>query len=124
MPVERGAQAGPHRHCGQTELIRPIRPASNLVFLVDVSGSMEGRDRLPLVQWGLQRLAEQLRENDRVAIVVYATGARLHLPSTSCEKKAEVMAAIDGLKAEGSTNGGAGIQLAYDIATQNFIPNV
>ena len=99
------------------------RPASNLVFLVDVSGSMDEPDKLPLVQWGLQRLVEQLGENDRVAIVVYAGAAGLVLPSTSCQKKPEVMAAIDRLKAGGSTNGGAGIQLAYDIATKNFIQN-
>ncbi len=99
------------------------RPASNLVFLVDVSGSMDEPDRLPLVQWGLQRLVEQLGENDRVAIVVYAGAAGLVLPSTSCQKKPEVMAAIGRLKAGGSTNGGAGIQLAYDIATKNFIQN-
>ncbi len=84
---------------------------------------MDDRARLPLIQWGLQRLVEQLGENDRVAIVVYAGAAGLVLPSTSCQKKAEVMAAIDRLNAGGSTNGGAGIQLAYDIATKNFIQN-
>jgi Ca-activated chloride channel family protein len=106
---------------------RPIdqsrRPPSNLVFLVDVSGSMDALDRLPLVQWGLQRLVEQLGEDDRVAIVVYATSSGLFLPSTSCIKKAEISSAIESLRAGGSTNGGAGIQLAYDVATQNFIKN-
>jgi len=97
------------------------RPASNLVFLVDVSGSMLQPDKLPLVQWGLQRLVEQLGENDQVAIVVYAGASGLVLPSTSCLQKAEIMSAIDQLRAGGSTNGGAGIQLAYDIAAQNFI---
>ena len=104
---------------------RPIdqsrRPASNLVFLVDVSGSMNEADRLPLVQWGLHRLVEQLGENDHVAIVVYASASGLYLPSTSCNKKAQIVAAIGELRAQGSTNGGAGIQVAYDVATQNFI---
>ena len=106
---------------------RPIdqsrRPSSNLVFLVDVSGSMDRPDKLPLVQWGLQRLVEQLGENDRVAIVVYAAASGLVLPSTSCLHKAQVMSAIDQLRAGGSTNGGAGIQLAYDVATQSFVKN-
>ncbi len=106
---------------------RPIdqsqRPASNLVFLVDVSGSMQQPNKLPLVQWSLQRLVEQLGENDQVAIVVYAGASGLVLPSTSCIHKAEILSAIDQLRAGGSTNGGAGIQLAYDVATQNFIKN-
>jgi Ca-activated chloride channel family protein len=99
------------------------RPPSNLVFLIDVSGSMDAPERLPLVRWGLARLVEQLGEDDRVAIVVYATSAGLYLPSTSCSKKAEIVASIDQLRAAGSTNGAAGIQLAYDVATQNFIKN-
>jgi Ca-activated chloride channel homolog len=106
---------------------RPIdqsrRPASNLVFLIDVSGSMDQPNKLPLVKWGLQRLVEQLGENDRVAMVVYAGASGLVLPSTSCMNKAQVMSAIDQLQAGGSTNGGAGIQLAYDVAAQNFIKN-
>jgi Ca-activated chloride channel family protein len=97
------------------------RPASNLVFLVDVSGSMQDPNKLPLVQWGLQRLVEQLGENDQVAIVVYAAASGLVLPSTSCVRKAEIMSAIEQLRAGGSTNGGAGIQLAYDVASQHFI---
>jgi Ca-activated chloride channel family protein len=99
------------------------RPPSNLIFLVDVSGSMDAENKLPLVQWGLQRLVEQLGENDRVAIVVYAGAAGLVLPSTSCQNKTVILAAIDGLHAGGSTNGGAGIQLAYDLATTHFIKN-
>jgi Ca-activated chloride channel family protein len=106
---------------------RPIdqsrRAASNLVFLVDVSGSMDQPNKLPLVQWGLQRLVEQLGENDRVGIVVYATASGVVLPSTSCMNKVEVLSAIDGLRAGGSTNGAAGIQLAYDLATEHFIKN-
>lgn len=104
---------------------RPIandrRPASNLVFLVDVSGSMLSPDKLPLLKAGLQSLVEQLGENDRVAIVVYAGASGLVLPSTSCIRKAEILSAIEQLQAGGSTNGGAGIQLAYDTATANFI---
>jgi Ca-activated chloride channel family protein len=97
------------------------RPSSNLVFLVDVSGSMQEPNKLPLVQWGLQRLVEQLGENDQVALVVYAGASGLVLPSTSCIHKAEISSAIAQLHAGGSTNGGAGIQLAYDIAASHFI---
>jgi len=104
---------------------RPIdqsrRPSSNLVFLVDVSGSMNEPNKLPLVQWSLQRLVEQLGENDQVAMVVYAGASGMVLPPTSCIKKTEIIEAIERLKSGGSTNGGAGIQLAYDVATQNFI---
>ena len=99
------------------------RAASNLIFLVDVSGSMDDPHKLPLVQWGLQRLVDQLGENDRVGIVVYASASGVVLPSTSCMNKVEVLSAIEGLRAGGSTNGGAGIQLAYDLATKNFIKN-
>jgi Ca-activated chloride channel family protein len=99
------------------------RPASNLVFLVDVSGSMAEPNKLPLVQWSLQRMVEQLGENDQIALVVYASASGVVLPSTSCAKGAEIRSAIEQLRAGGSTNGGAGIQLAYDIATQNFIKN-
>jgi Ca-activated chloride channel homolog len=106
-----------------TPIDQSKRPPSNLVFLVDVSGSMDEPNKLPLVQWGLQRLVEQLGENDRVAMVVYAAASGLVLPSTSCQHKSEVMSAIDRLQAGGSTNGGAGIQLAYDVATQHFVKN-
>jgi Ca-activated chloride channel homolog len=99
------------------------RPASNLVFLVDVSGSMAQPNKLPLVQWGLQRMVEQLGENDQIALVVYASASGVVLPSTSCIKRTEIISAIEQLRAGGSTNGGAGIQLAYDIATKNFIKN-
>lgn len=97
------------------------RPVSNLVFLVDVSGSMQSPDKLPLLKAGLQSLVEQLGENDRVAIVVYAGASGLVLPPTSCIRKAEILSAIEQLQAGGSTNGGAGIQLAYDTATAGFI---
>ena len=97
------------------------RPLSNLCFLVDVSGSMNQPNKLPLVKSSLQRLADELGENDRLAIVVYAGASGLVLPSTSCMNKAEIRSAIDNLQAGGSTNGGAGIQLAYDVVVRNFI---
>jgi Ca-activated chloride channel homolog len=97
------------------------RPASNLVFLVDVSGSMDRPNKLPLLKASLQKLVEQLGENDRVAIVVYAGASGLVLPSTTCDKKTKVLAALEQLRAGGSTNGGAGIQLAYDVAVAHFI---
>ncbi|ODT98236.1 MAG: hypothetical protein ABS79_06240 [Planctomycetes bacterium SCN 63-9] len=99
------------------------RPPSNLVFLVDVSGSMDSPNKLPLVQWSLQRLVEQLGENDRISLVVYAGAAGEVLPPTSGMRKTEILSAIERLKAGGSTNGAGGLQLAYDIASapQNFI---
>jgi Ca-activated chloride channel homolog len=96
-------------------------PASNLVFLVDVSGSMFGPGRLPLVKQSLALLVNELREEDHVAIVVYAGNAGLVLPSTPGSDKQRILAALDGLEAGGSTAGGAGIRLAYDVARQNFI---
>ncbi|MCZ7645599.1 MAG: von Willebrand factor type A domain-containing protein [Planctomycetota bacterium] len=97
------------------------RPSSNLVFLLDVSGSMNDRNKLPLVKQALKLLVEKLSENDRVAIAVYAGAAGLVLPSTPCHRKADVLDALDKLQAGGSTNGGQGIQLAYATAAQNFI---
>ncbi len=96
-------------------------PAANLVFLIDVSGSMQGPGRLPLVKQSLALLVNQLREEDRVAIVVYAGNAGLVLPSTSGSDKQRILAALDGLEAGGSTAGGAGIRLAYDVVRQNFV---
>jgi Ca-activated chloride channel homolog len=98
-------------------------PPSNLVFLVDVSGSMQSEDRLPLVQRSLRLLVDELRAQDRVAIVVYAGAAGLVLPSTPGNEKRRIMAAIDGLSAGGSTAGGAGIRLAYQVAKENFARN-
>ena len=95
-------------------------PASNLVFLIDVSGSMDEEDKLPLVKNSLKLLVDQLREEDRVALVVYAGNAGLVLPSTSGDNKMKIKAAIDALDAGGSTAGGEGIQLAYKIAKENF----
>ncbi len=96
-------------------------PASNLVFLIDVSGSMYGPGRLPLVKQSLALLVNELREEDHVAIVVYAGRAGLVLPSTPGSDKQRILQALDGLEAGGSTAGGAGIRLAYDVARQNFI---
>jgi len=97
------------------------RPQSNLVFLVDVSGSMNEPAKLPLVVYGLERLTKELGENDHIAIVVYASSEGLVLPSTSGTKQKEILDALGKLQAGGSTAGGAGIQLAYQIAEDNFI---
>lgn len=96
-------------------------PANNLVFLVDVSGSMQGPGRLPLVKEALALLVNQMREQDRIAIVVYAGSAGLVLPSTSGDQKPRILDAIERLEAGGSTAGGAGIRLAYDVARANLI---
>lgn len=96
-------------------------PASNLVFLIDVSGSMQGPERLGLVKASMKMLVEQLREQDKVAIVVYAGAAGLVLPSTSGEEKETILEAIEKLEAGGSTAGGAGIKLAYKTARDYFI---
>jgi len=97
------------------------RKASNLVFLVDVSGSMNEPQKLPLVQQTLRLLTEQLGEGDRVTMVVYAGSSGLVLPPTNGEKKAEILAAIEKLQAGGGTHGSAGIQLAYEQAVAGFI---
>lgn len=99
------------------------RPASNLVFLVDVSGSMQSADKLPLVQESLRMLVRQLDDRDRVAIVTYAGAERLALPSTTANNKETIIHAIDQLGAEGSTAGAAGIQRAYAEARSHFLPN-
>ncbi len=95
-------------------------PPSNLVFLLDVSGSMDSPNKLPLLKSALNVLVDKLREKDKVAIVVYAGAAGLVLPPTSGAEKAIIRQAIDNLSAGGSTAGGAGIELAYKIATENF----
>ena len=96
-------------------------PPSNLVFLLDVSGSMSSPDKLPLLKKAFALLVDQLREQDRVAIVVYAGAAGLVLPSTPGGQKDEIAAALEKLQAEGSTAGGAGIRLAYEVARENHI---
>jgi Ca-activated chloride channel family protein len=97
------------------------RPPSNLVFLIDVSGSMNEPNKLPLVKSGLKLLVEGLGENDRVALAVYAGNSGLVLPSTRGDRKETILRAIDRLEAGGSTNGASGIQLAYDTAVSSFI---
>jgi Ca-activated chloride channel family protein len=98
-------------------------PPSNLVFLIDVSGSMMSENKLPLVKSSLRMLTDQLREKDNISIVVYAGSAGLVLPSTSGSDKMKIKNAIDALEAGGSTAGGEGIKLAYKIAKQNFLKN-
>jgi Ca-activated chloride channel homolog len=97
-------------------------PPRNLVFLLDVSGSMESPDKLPLVKRALRGLTERMRAEDRVAIVVYAGASGLALPPTSGRDAGTILAALDRLEAGGSTNGGEGIALAYAMARQSFDP--
>jgi Ca-activated chloride channel family protein len=96
-------------------------PPRNLVFLLDVSGSMASADKLPLVKNAMQMLADTLRPEDRVGIVTYAGSSGVALRSTRGDRRAEILSAIDMLSAAGSTNGGAGIQLAYQMAADNFV---
>jgi Ca-activated chloride channel family protein len=96
-------------------------PSRNLVFLIDVSGSMMSADKLPLVRNAMRMLADSLTARDRVALVVYAGSSGLVLPSTPGDQKARIDRAIAELEAGGSTNGGQGIQLAYKVARENFI---
>ncbi|WP_223653220.1 YfbK domain-containing protein [Hymenobacter psoromatis] len=95
-------------------------PPANLVFLVDVSGSMMGDDRLPLIRSGLRLLVRQLRPQDHVALVAYAGAAGLVLPPTPGSQQNTILEAIDRLEAGGSTAGGAGLRLAYSTAQQYF----
>ncbi len=96
-------------------------PASNLVFLIDVSGSMNSANKLPLLVSSFKLLTDQLRSKDKVAIVVYAGNSGLVLPSTAGNEKAIIKEALNKLQAGGSTAGGEGIQLAYKVAGENFI---
>ena len=98
-------------------------PASNLVFLIDVSGSMSDMNKLPLLKQSLKILVNELRAKDKVAIVVYAGAAGMVLKPTSGDEKKTIIEALDKLEAGGSTAGGAGIELAYKIASENFIKN-
>ena len=104
---------------------RPIEtqslPPNNLVFLIDVSGSMQSEDKLPLLKSAFRLLVNELRPQDRVALVVYAGAAGLVLPPTPGSDKERMLQAIDALEAGGSTAGGAGIRLAYDVAKQHFV---
>ena len=103
------------------ELDRDEVPASNIVFLLDVSGSMSSNDKLPLLQKSLRLMVNNLREKDRIAIVVYAGASGLVLPSTSGDNKQKILEALNQLRAGGSTAGAAGIELAYETAVENFV---
>ncbi len=106
----------------QAKKLQPGKtPPRNLVFLIDVSGSMTSADKLPLVKTSMRMLAETLTPADRVAIVVYAGASGLALPSTTGDRAARIQEAIESLTPGGSTNGAAGIQLAYQIATEHFV---
>lgn len=105
------------------EIEKEALPASNLVFLIDVSGSMGGPNKLPMLKSAFKILVNNLREKDRVSIVVYAGAAGVVLePTSGCEKEV-IIAALNNLEAGGSTAGGEGIELAYDLASRNFIKN-
>lgn len=107
-------------HLKAREVPTGSRPG-NLVFLVDVSGSMNSEDKLPLVQSSLRMAVERLGEADRVALVTYAGGTEVVLPSTNGLKKVEILGAVDRLQAGGGTHGSAGIRLAYEQAVAGFI---
>jgi Ca-activated chloride channel family protein len=96
------------------------RPRANVVLLIDTSGSMSPHDRLPLLQQGFRLFAEQLRDDDRVAIVTYAGNARIALEPTSGRDRQRIVEVIDSLRAAGSTAGGEGLQRAYALAARNY----
>jgi Ca-activated chloride channel homolog len=96
-------------------------PPRNLVFLIDVSGSMYSADKLPLLKQSFALLVDSLREEDKVAMVVYAGNSGLVLPATRGTDRGAILSALERLEAGGSTNGGEGIELAYKVATQNFV---
>ena len=131
-PVALNAEVGPAPWRTQHRLVRiglqakrldlGEAPPANFVFLLDVSGSMQPANKLPLLKRAFGLLVEQLRANDRVAIVVYAGAAGLVLPSTPGTERGKILEAIEGLQAGGSTAGGAGIRRAYAEAVANFIP--
>jgi len=104
------------------EIAETERPASNLVFLIDISGSMAEPNKLPLLKASMCQLVEKLGEKDKVSIVVYASSTGVALPPTRGDQKERILKALDDLQAGGSTNGGDGIRLAYKAATESFIP--
>jgi Ca-activated chloride channel family protein len=130
-PIAIHAEVGPAPWKPQHQLVRiglqarrvkvDNLPASNFVFLLDVSGSMMPSNKLPLVKSAMRLLVNELRPKDRVAMVVYAGSAGLVLPSSPGDQKDKILDAIERLEAGGSTAGGAGIRLAYDQAVANFI---
>ena len=103
------------------EMAKEQRPPSNLVFLIDVSGSMQPANKLPLLKESMKLLVHELKPPDRVSMVVYAGSSGLVLQSTPATQKELILAAIDRLEAGGSTNGAQGIELAYSTAVSNFI---
>ncbi len=103
------------------EVERAERQPANLVFLVDVSGSMRPANKLPLVKRSLHRLLEELGDRDRVAIVTYASGVQTILPPTTANQQHRISQAIDSLVAGGSTNGSAGLHMAYQVARQQYV---
>ena len=105
------------------DMAKQSLPPANLVFLVDVSGSMSPPQRLPLAKQSLRLLVNELRPQDRVSLVTYASGTQVVLEPTAGSDKATILAAIERLQAGGSTAGASGIQLAYAMAQQAFIPN-
>jgi len=102
------------------DIAQKERPKLNLTFLVDVSGSMDEPNKLPLLQESLKLLVDQMQDKDRISLVVYAGASGVVLPPTSGDSKRKIKDAIDNLKAGGSTNGGAGIELAYKTLQENF----
>ena len=119
--MEPEASAGADRHAGRERSPTEDPPPRNLVFLLDVSGSMQPADKLPLVRNAMRMLVDTLTERDRIAIVVYAGASGLVLPSTRGDQKEAIHQALARLEAGGSTNGAAGIKLAYQMARSNFI---
>lgn len=112
-------------HIGLKGITKPTDelPRNNLVFLLDVSGSMHAANKLDLVKKSLKMLINQLNEDDRIAIVVYAGASGLALPSTKVANKQRILETLEALQAGGSTAGAQGIQLAYKVADENFIKN-
>lgn len=131
MPIDMIVENGPCPWNDEAQLVsigmqakdvdKTKMPAGNMVFLVDVSGSMEESNKLPLVKSSMKKLVDELRPQDRVAIVVYAGAAGLVLPSTPGSDKAKIISALDNLSAGGSTAGGEGIELAYATALEHFV---
>ncbi|MDP6386863.1 MAG: von Willebrand factor type A domain-containing protein [Planctomycetota bacterium] len=117
-PVHRLARVG----ISSQAIPQGYRQSANLVFLLDVSGSMNSADKLPLLKQSLHMLCQNLNGRDSVAIVVYAGAAGLVLPATSCANTDAILSSLSRLRAGGSTAGAAGIQLAYAQARENFIP--